>query len=64
MQGMPTFGSEGASVQDTVRRWAVSSDSAGDSRERVSPRSASPADEGKPFPASTRDPAEERGGRA
>jgi len=64
MQGRPTFGSEGASLHDTVPRWAVSSDSAGATRAGVSRRSASPAEEVKPLPATPRDPAEERGGHA
>ena len=64
MQGMPTFGSEGASLHDTVPRWAVSSDSEGDTQAWVSRRSASPADEVKPLPAATRAPADERAGHA
>ncbi len=63
-QGMPTFGSEGASLQDTVRRWAVSSESAGDPRERVSRRSATLGNELKHFSSATRiSVAEKRAGR-
>ncbi len=63
MQGVPTIGSEGARLQDTVRRWAVSSDSAGDPRERVSRRSAAPGNEVKHLLGATRIfAAEKRGG--
>jgi|GEM_PF-5311492 len=64
MQGMPTFGSESASVQDIIRRWAVSSDSAGDPRERVSRRAATLGNEVQHFLSATRiSAAEKRAGR-
>ncbi len=64
MQGMPTFDSEGASVQDTVRRWAVSSASEWDTRAWVSRRSSVPGNEVKHLLGATRiSEAEKRGGR-
>ncbi len=63
MQGMATFGSEGASLRDAVVLWPASSGSEWDIRARVSRRSAPPADEGKPLSVARRTSAAQKGGR-